>query len=123
MVKPEAEKSKPIKGVQWFWLIPALLFLLWTLLPENASQTGGMTTQEQRITAALSRIQGAGETQIVIYTPESGTFGEIASPSGAVIVSQGAHDLTVQLRLMLAAQTLLDLESDCIQIFPMEEIK
>ena len=81
-----------------------------------------MTEEEQRIARLLSAIENAGECRVVIfYAEEAMAYGTSAkTPCGAVIVAQGARDLTVQWRLMLSAQTLLNLPPESVQVFPME---
>lgn len=116
-------KLTAVKGSQWLLLLLALSLTLWAFMPDQKAQSAAMTTDEARIAQLLSRIERAGETQVVIfYEEESTTYGSSTQiPTGALVVSQGAHDLTVQLRLHLAVQTLLSLPADAVQVFPMEE--
>ena len=86
---------------------------------------GAMTSEEKRISAALSRIAGAGETQVAIYyaPQESGLGGGKNHPCGVLIVSEGAGDIAVKLDLMRAAQTLLGLPAGAVEVFAAEERK
>ena len=43
------------------------------------------------------------------------------SPVGAVIVARGARDVEVRLRLAQAAETLLGLTPNQVEVFPMED--
>lgn len=109
-------------------LLPALFALallgagVFLLLPAAPASTG-MTEEELRISRTLSSIQGAGDTLISIhYADESPTFGtNKKTPTGAVIVSRGANDLSVRLHLMEAAQALLGLNIQNIAVLPMED--
>lgn len=106
------------------WLLLLLLLggmALLAPLSENAAVS--MTEEEMRISATLSSIAGAGECRISIYyaQQESGFSSALRTPTGAVIVSRGAKDIAVRLRLLQAAQALLQLPADHIEIFPMEE--
>ena len=115
MTQKETKPPLP-KGLQWALLGGIALLCLMLNFPTAQKSTSAMTADEQRIAAALSLIEGAGETRVVICASEEGS----AIPTGAVIVCRGARDLTVQWRLRLALQTLLSLPADCIRIFPME---
>lgn len=104
-------------------VLPLLILLLLAvgglmLLPGHS--TSAMTSEEMRISRTLSSIQGAGQTSITLYYAAS-SFGD-EQPVGAVIVSQGAADMAVRLRLIQAAQTLLGLESDHVAVFEMEDM-
>lgn len=113
-----------VKGSQWLLLLLALSLVLWAFFPENPSDSSAMTAEENRLARILSSIENAGACQVAIfYQEKSGAYGSTSSsPCGVLIVSQGAHDLTVQLRLMQAAQTLLQLPLDAISVLPMEGI-
>lgn len=101
-----------------------LLFLLLAaaagvllLLPGPSSTA--MTAEEMRISRTLSAIDGAGETRISIHYAAA-SYGS-NQPVGAVIVSRGAGNMAVKLRLMQAAETLLGLNGGCVAVFEMEE--
>lgn len=89
--------------------------LLLSAFPER---NGSMTAEETRLSGTLSAIAGAGETRISIYySVESGRQNV---PCGAVIVSEGAGDVTVRLNLLRAAQTLLRLPAEAVEVFVAE---
>lgn len=124
-MKEWLEKWKGRKGLS---LLLALLMCLagMGLFPLLTGESrDAMTSEEKRISAALSRIEGAGETRVAIYYAggDSVFSGSRNVPSGAIIVSAGARDLTVRLNLMRAAQTLLGLGSDAVEVFAAEEEK
>ena len=106
------------------WLLLLLLLGATLLLaPFSENDPLPMTEEEQRISAVLSAIAGAGESRISIYYAQTeSAFGSAQkTPLGAVIVSRGADDIAVRLQLQRAAQALLQLPAASIEIFPMEE--
>ena len=118
------EKIKGWKGGVWALLLMACAAAC-LLLPGSgtARVSSSMTEEEIRISATLSRISGAGETRVsVYYAKTASAFGGTAqTPVGAVVVSKGAGDLEVRLNLMRAAQTLLGLGPDAVEVFSMED--
>lgn len=115
-------KLQTDKGLPLLLVVLAVAAGLLFLLP-SSSEPDGMTAEEIRISRILSDIQGAGETRISIhYSEKNASFGSTASaPAGAVIVSRGAGNMAVRLRLTEAARALLSLNDENIAVFPMEE--
>lgn len=112
-----------IRGNKGFLALLALGFLAVLCLswPAASSNSSSMTAQEQRISATLSAIAGAGATRVSIYyAQEESTFSASQTPVGAVIVAAGAGDVGVRLDLVQAAQALLGLPAASIAVFPME---
>lgn len=97
------------------------------MLPSLQDADGSaMTNEEKRISTALSRIAGAGETRVAISysAQESGTLTNGRTvPSGAIIVSAGAGEIAVRLDLQRAVQTLLGLPAGAVEVFAAEERK
>ncbi len=122
MMNKFLEKMKGAKALPLL-LLAAVLCLALCLMPEEPK--GAMTEEEMRISRTLSRIQGAGECAVSIwYENETGAFGSGEKrPSGIIILSQGAQDLSVRLQLMQAAQTLLGIDAGHVAVFQMEEEK
>ena len=121
-MKALLEKIRGIKG--GIWVLALFLCAGALLLLPKAQQSGAaMTAEEQRISATLSQIAGAGETRVSIYyAAESGGFSSAARrPAGAVAVAQGAGDVGVRLRLARAVQTLLRLDADAVEVFEMRK--
>ena len=116
------EKLKSGKTLPYLLALTVICAGVFLLLPSSPSSTA-MTEEESRISRALSAIEGAGETRITLhYREESGALsGGKKVPVGAVIVSRGAGNMAVRLRLMEAAQALLGLDAGSIAVFPMEE--
>lgn len=118
------EKLKGWKGSVWVLLLLACAAAC-LLLPGGVSSGPGMTEEEQRISATLSQIAGAGRTRVSIYYARAASAfsGEGQSPVGAVIVAEGAGDVGVRLRLLRAAETLLGLGPSEVDVFSMGEQK
>ena len=93
------------------------------LLPLGERNAVAMTEEEQRVSATLSKIAGAGDVRVSIYyAQEASAFGGGSrAPVGAVIVAEGAGDITVRLNLLRAAETLLGLDANQVDVFLMED--
>ena len=121
-MKGFVEKLRGMKAGTWLalLLLMAAVGLLW---PSLQSREIAMTEEEQRVSATLSRIAGAGRTRISIAWREAESAFSSAprTPVGAVIVAEGAGDIAVRLDLVRAAQALLHLPAGAIEIFVLEE--
>ncbi len=119
-MKKWLEAVKGMKGGVWLLLIAACALAL--LLPASSQSKAGMTEEEQRYSATLSRIAGAGEVRLSIaYAQTASSFGGAnRQPIGAVIVAQGAGSVTVRLELLRAAEALLGLGAQDVEVFAME---
>jgi len=84
---------------------------------------GGMTSEEKRLSRALSSVSGAGNVRVTLYyAPKDGAFSSAAQRLvGAVAVAQGAGDIAVRLNLTQALMRLLDLDAQSVLVLTMEE--
>ena len=116
------DKLKTMKTAPWLLALLCCAVAL-MLFPAGKTSPAGMTEEEQRVSATLSKIAGAGETRVSIYyAQEASAFGGGSrTPVGAVIVAQGAGDVAVRLNLLRAAETLLGLNANQVDVFLMEE--
>jgi hypothetical protein len=119
------EKWKEKKHGQWLILV-LLLALSGALLLTDFNLSGGQTAMEKRIAQVLSAMEGCGQVEISIYYgPENtnvwGEKTENTTPIGAVVVAEGANKVEVRLMLMRAVQTLLGLDQQSVQVYPMGE--
>ncbi len=114
------EAVKGMKGGVWLLLIAACAAAL--VLPGSSQSKTAMTEEEQRYSATLSRIAGAGEVRLSIaYAQPASSFGSGSrQPTGAVIVAQGAGSVAVRLELLRAAEALLGLSAQEVEVFAME---
>ena len=121
-MKSWLDKLKTAKN--WPWLLALVCCATALLLfPPGGTGKAGMTEEEQRVSATLSKIAGAGDVRVSIYyAQEASAFGNSSrTPVGAVIVAQGAGDIAVRLNLLRAAETLLGLDANRVDVFLMEE--
>ena len=121
-MKSWLDKLKTAKN--WPWLLALVCCAAALLLfPPGGAVKAGMTEEEQRVSATLSRIAGAGDVRVSIYyAQEASAFGDSSRTLvGAVIVAQGAGDIAVRLNLLRAAETLLGLDANRVDVFLMEE--
>ena len=119
-MKKWLDAVKGMKGGVWLLLIAACALAL--VLPGSSRSKTGMTEEEQRYSATLSRIAGAGEVHISIaYAQAASSFGSGSrQPIGAVIVARGAGNVAVRLELLRAAEALLGLTAQEVEVFAME---
>ena len=121
-MKSWLDRLKTMKSAPWMLaLICCAAALL--LLPGGSAKPAAMTEEEQRVSATLGQIAGAGDVRVSIYyAQEASAFGGgNRTPVGAVIVAQGAGDLSVRLNLLRAAETLLGLDANQVDVFKMED--
>ena len=108
------------KPLLWMAVVLSLAALLWL----NGGQEGGGSQEEKRIAEVLSTIAGAGKVEVALFcTPAAqGAFasGTGETPTGAVVVAQGADSWEVRLQLARAVCTLLGLPENAVDVFVME---
>ncbi len=116
-----------MRHIQWIVLVIALGLLgslLLTDAPSGTVATGQPTELEQRLAQVLSAIDGAGQVQVVVHqqadlAQTAGAFGATerqATPSGVIVVAEGAGDIAVRLALARAVQTLLGLPASAVEV-------
>lgn len=116
---------KGAKRMEWIVLAAAAAALVLIALSQSAQQ-GERTALEARMEAVLSAVRGAGRVRVLVSEggaasgalAASGDAGELSG--GVVIVADGADDVRVALELASAAQALLGVELDKIQVLKME---
>ena len=120
-MKEMLDKIRAWKGGVWVLLLSACAAAC-LLLPAGGASGPQMTDEETRISATLSQIAGAGQTRVAIYYAKAASAfsGEGQTPVGAVVVAEGAGDVAVRLRLLRAAETLLGLGPNAVEVFSME---
>ncbi len=115
------------REIKYVILAVAALALAVLLFQLPSGGTGGSATQEEkRIAEVLSAMAGAGKVEVALfYAQETQGLlngGSTASrPTGAVVVAEGAGDLSVRLSLIRAVRTLLGLPESAVDVFVMEE--
>ena len=107
-----AEKLK--NGGGRMFLVIALLIALVLMLSSFGRESGGEPTElEARMERVLSKIDGAGEVNVLLTEKDGKT-------QGALIVAEGAGDLSVRLAVRQAVSTLLGIENERIDVRKME---
>ena len=115
------DRLKTMKNGPWLLALVCCAVAL-LLLPLGERNAVAMTEEEQRYSATLSRISGAGEVRLSIaYAQAASSLGGQRTPVGAVIVAQGAQNVAVRLNLTRAAEALLGLGPNAVEVFAMEE--
>ncbi len=115
-------KEQP--GLPLLLLLTALgvgLFALSFLLPKEETPQRSedlayaSSDLEQRLSAVLSTIEGVGRVRVLIHTGE-----EDGRIIGALVVAEGAQELSVRTSLMRAAMTALDVPAANVEVFAMQ---
>ncbi|MBR5110175.1 MAG: hypothetical protein IK099_08265 [Clostridia bacterium] len=121
-MKSWLDKLKTVKGAPFVLALLCCAAAL-LLLPPGSGKPAAMTEEEQRVSATLEQIAGAGSVRVSIYyAQEASAFGGGSrTPVGAVIVARGAGDIAVRLNLLRAAETLLGLNASQVDVFLMED--
>lgn len=94
------------------WLIAAVIICvgLCLLLGTGMENEG---SEESRISRVLSAMAGAGQVEVAVYSTDE-------VPCGALVIADGASDISVRLRLSSALAALLGLSPDRIAVYPRE---
>ncbi|MCM1306724.1 MAG: hypothetical protein NC037_05780 [Bacteroides sp.] len=113
------KKLKGIKNLQIIvviFIIAVALIIYSTVMTrgssasEQTSSNSVMTADEQRLSAILSNIEGAGEVDAMITVDD----GKIA---GVLVIADGADSITVRLRLIDATATALGISKNIVNVF------
>ena len=118
---------KGAKRMEWIILLAVGAALILLLSSRSTAPEGQQTALEARMEAVLSAVRGAGRVRVLVSSGEddSQAFAQQDPKSvrGVVIVADGADDIRVALELSGAAQALLGVDADKIQVLKMEADK
>lgn len=136
MMQKMLERFKRVKTAQAAAFLLALgvlgsIVLTTDFLPGASRETVAVDDSlEARLTRALSAMEGAGAVEVVIFYQEAltetsewlqtSTRGERV-PVSAIVVAEGAGDLSVRLEIAQAVRTLLRLDAESVEVFRMGE--
>ena len=81
------------------------------MLSQENAPSSAAGSEEQRMERLLSRIEGAGQVDVMINSGEDGV-------RGCVVVADGAGDMRVLLKMRRAVQAALDIPAENIEIIP-----
>ena len=101
-----------LKGARHLELILAVVAVPVNLLQTATGRQWQGSELENRLSAILSRIDGAGTVEVMITEDAQG------EAQGILVVADGAEDLGIYLRLQYAVQSLLGVETSRIEIMP-----
>lgn len=110
-MKKFLDEIKMAKKLEWFLLLAAAMLLFVSFGGDKPSSTL-RTETEQRLISILSRIDGAGKTDVMISNVDGKT--------NVLVVSEGANDMNVQLRILQAVSVMCNSELSDIEIIPFE---
>lgn len=102
-----------IRGVQkieWLLLVVAVAMMLMLGLGQSDQTSSKRTEAENRLISALSAIEGIGRTDALISEKDGRT--------SVLIIAEGAEDMSVQLDILRAVQTMVGNELSDIEIIP-----
>ena len=99
------------------------VMLLVVAIPSNSGKTvasiekteSGLESDEQKLKSTLEKIEGVGETSVMITRDESGKV------MGVLIVTQGAENTKVKQQISQAASALFGIELHKIIIVKMSD--
>ena len=100
------------------WAMAAMVAVLALLMLGGNGTSSVESRAEKRMAEVLGSIAGAGRVEVALfYAGEAAE--QASSPTGAVVVAQGADDLAVRLELIRAVRTLLSLPEAAVDVFAM----
>lgn len=100
--------AKNLEGYRYVLLaaLAGLLILLWpTGRGAPSAESGGADTEEARLEAILTQIEGVGQSRVLL------------SENGAVVVCPGADSPSVCLRVTQAVRCYTGLGADAVKVF------
>jgi len=111
-----------------------------TAVQDEPVQQDTLQKTEQRLSEILSRMEGAGQVEVMIHydvaedpqqtAAEAGASTDTALASeqpaqeadtsivGVVVVAEGASDIGVRMKLYQAVQTALQVQAEQVEVFP-----
>ena len=104
------ERLRAAKGAEVLALLALAALLALLLLGNGPKPVSGHTELEARLARILSRVDGAGEVEVMVN--EDGEGGV----TGAVIVASGREDMMTYLNLQSAVTTLLEIDAARVEI-------
>lgn len=106
-------------GKAGLWLA-ALMAAAALVLVCQSGNSGTESMTEKRVAKVLSTMAGAGRVEVALYYADAE---ETGTPTGALVVAEGAQEMGVRLNLIRAVRTLFGLPENAVDVFVMEEDK
>lgn len=114
---PAIKKLRGIKNIQIIALVFIIAVGLIIYSSVMTSRTGAqdgsasvMSAEEQRLSAALSSIEGAGKVEAMITEHKDVVV-------GVIVIAEGADNITVRLKLLDAAATALGVSKQIVNVY------
>lgn len=107
-------------GRTGLWLAVGLAVLALILMLGEKGVQDTASQEERRMAEVLSAMAGAGKVEVALFYAGGTERSYATVPTGAVIVAEGAADMSVRLSLIRAARTLLGLPENAVDVFAME---
>lgn len=104
------ERLRAAKGAEVLALLALAALLALLLLGNGPKRATEHTELETRLARILSRVDGAGEVEVMVNEDGEG------SVTGAVIVAAGEENVMTYLSLQSAVTTLLKIDADRVEI-------
>lgn len=101
-------------GAGGWAMIGALALLCLLFMYSQKEDDPVKTDMEARMERLLSKAEGAGKTSVMINE-------EDGKVTGVLIVSEGAENISVRLRIQEAARALLNVDNERVHVIPMED--
>jgi len=114
-----ASRARAWVFVSIFLAASALAILFWT---QGEGETGH-TEKELRLAQALSKIEGAGACEVYLWEESEAASSGKDAAAGALILCEGADDLSVWLRVQQAVHSATGIPVSSIEIYPIQERK
>ncbi len=107
-------ESKNIQIIALIFIIAVGLIIYSSVMTAKSdardSSASVMTAEEQRLSAALSNIEGAGRVETMITSQRDVVV-------GVIVIAEGADSITVRLRLLDAAATALGVSKQIVNVY------
>lgn len=114
---PAVKKLRGVKNIQIIALVfiiaVGLIIYSSVMTARTGAQDGAasvMSAEEQRLSAALSSIEGAGSVQAMITEHKDVIV-------GVIVIAEGADNITVRLKLLDAAATALGVSKQIVNVY------
>lgn len=105
---------KRVRARSWVMLALAGVAVLMLLAAGQRGADDGASELEARMERVLSSVEGAGRVKVMVL--ESG-----GEATGVLVVSEGAREAAVRLRLQNAVCTVLNIDNASISVVPMDD--
>ncbi len=108
----EIIKTPAVKKLSAIAVVLCVSMLIYTVMNGKTDAKVSLSRETESI---LSKIEGAGEVNVMIYEAE----GNI---EGVCVICEGADDISVRIRLQSAVTTLLGVDNNRVEVLPMQII-